>query len=145
MRVLQTVHLSDFQKKVMVIVKSAQTPQIAFEEMQKQPADERNNIIGARDTLQKIGLLAVEENMIEVTPQGEQVMKDEYLIDEMGELTEEARRFIDDASGNQEADMQQQAQDPLAGAQDAPPEEENPFESLQLFKLIDDQSKFFKN
>lgn len=107
MRVLNTIHLSDFQKKVLAITKAAPTPQVAFEELRNQPQDEQRNIVGARDILQKLGLLDVTDSTIEVTKKGEQVMADEYLIDEMGELTAEAQKYLDDASGNQAAQAQQ--------------------------------------
>jgi hypothetical protein len=142
MRVLKTVHLSDFQKKVMAIVKASPAPQVAFEELQNQPPEERNNIIGARDMLQKLGLIDVEADAISITPAGEKVMQDEYLVDEMGELTDEAQKFLDDASGNQEAEAQQAD---MGMGDEVGMEEPTPFESLDLFRLIHDQSKFLKD
>lgn len=178
MRVLKTIHLSDFQKKVLVIVKSAQTPQVAFEELRKQAAEDQSNMNSARDMLQKLGLLQVGEGDLSVTPQGEKVMQDEYLIDESGELTAEAQKYLEDASGNQDAETQQpQGEDPMGGMGDemggeedmdfggemdmdddmslddiessfegdGEKKEKDPFESLDLFRFIDDQSKFLKN
>lgn len=150
MRVLQTVHLSDFQKKVLVIVKAAPTPQVAFEELQNQPPEERNNITGARDMLQKLGMLEVGPNSLEITESGEKVMQDEYLVDEMGELTDEAQKFLDDASGNQDAEVQADdmgMEEPAGEEMDLGGMEEDPnaFESLELFRFIHDQSKFLKN
>lgn len=139
-RVIRTLHLSDFQKKVMVIIKSAPTPQVAFEELQKQPPDERNNIVGARNLLQKLGLINVGAGTLEITQEGEQVMADEYLIDEMGELTPEALSLVDDASGNKEADGDMSGDD--FGDTEPQQPETSPFESLSLVRLIHDQSKF---
>lgn len=152
MRVLKTIHLSDFQKKVLVVVHAAQTPQVAFEELRKQAAEDQGNINTARDMLEKLGLLEVGQDQVTVTPQGEQVMQDEYLIDEMGELTEEAQKYLEDASGNQDAEMQQpppEQGDEMMGDElgmgNEMGAEENPFEGFDLFKLIHDQSKFLKN
>jgi len=142
MRVLQTVHLSDFQKKVLTIIKSAPTPQVAQEELQNQPPEERNNIIGARDMLQKLGMIEVTQDALTITPAGEKVMQDEYLVDEMGELTDEARKFLDDASGNDEAEAQQAE---MGMGDEMGMEEPNPFESLELFRFIHDQSKFLSD
>lgn len=165
MRVLNTIHLSDFQKKVLAITKAAPTPQVAFEELRKQPQDEQRNIVGARDMLQKLGLLDVTDATIEVTEKGEQVMADEYLIDETGELTSEAQKYLSDASGNQAAQDQQQpdmggmgdefdmGEEPGMG-DDAEldldldlgdePSKKNPFESLDLLTDIHLRSKFLK-
>lgn len=162
MRVLKTIHLSEYQKKVLSIVKAAPTPQVAFEELKKQPPEEQRNINGARDMMQKLGLLEVGQHDISVTDEGEQVMKDEYLIDEMGELTDEAQKYLQDASGNQDAEMQEPQQgmgDEMGGEQGVDDLEgmdeldddmsmediEKSFEGLELFKLIHDQSKFLKN
>lgn len=142
MRVLQTVHLSDYQKKVLAIVKASATPQVAFEELQKQPPEEEQNIIGARDMLQKLGLVEIGPHSLEITPSGEKVMQDEYLVDEMGELTDEARKFLDDASGNQEADTQQQGE--MGMGNEMGMAEPSPFESLDLFRFVHNQSKFLK-
>lgn len=142
MRVLRTVHLSDFQKKVLAIIKASPTPQVAFEELQNQPPEEERNIVGARDMLQKLGLIEIGDHTLEITSKGENVMRDEYLVDEMGELTAEAQKYLDDASGNQAAQDQQDAD--MAGMDEPAAEEPNPFEALELFRMIHDQSKFLK-
>jgi hypothetical protein len=155
MRVLNTIHLSDFQKKVLAITKAAPTPQVAFEELRNQPQDEQRNIVGARDILQKLGLLEVTDSTIEVTEKGEQVMADEYLIDETGELTAEAQKYLGGASGNQAAQQQQPemgGEQDMEGGEDLDLDadmdlespEKNPFESLDLLCDIHHRSKFLK-
>ena len=148
-RIEQPGHLSDMQSKVMLIVKVSPTPQVAYEELSSQPSDEENNIIGAREWCLQQGYLEEVEGGYAVTAEGEQVMMDEYLIDESGEKTEKGNKILPDEEPEGEA----------AGA--APPpeggemggemdlgmggEEEPPFPAENsLFRYVHDLSKVIK-
>jgi hypothetical protein len=93
-RVLQSIHLSDYQAQAMLIAFQAETPELAFAEMGQQDKRIESNLLSARDTLAKIGLLEIGENTIAVTPQGEEVMRDEYLINEIGDITEKGEELL---------------------------------------------------
>lgn len=110
-RIIQSVHLSDYQARVMLIAHQAQTPELAYEELGSQDKRIEPNMLGARDTLAKIGLLEVGDNYIAVTPKGEEVMKDEYLIDEMGQPTERGEELLQQHS-DEEPPAQQGPNDP---------------------------------
>ena len=93
-RVIQSVHLSDYQARVMLIAHQAQTPELAFAELGSQEKTIEPNLLGARDTLAKIGLIEVGQNYISITPKGEEVMRDEYLIDDSGQVTERGNEIL---------------------------------------------------
>lgn len=132
-RILSTVHLSDFQAKVLAIIKAAPTPQTAFNELSKQPPEQQNNINGAKEVLEKLGLITASENGVEITEKGTQVMHDEYLIDEMGELTDKARELLDNPSENQ-PELQPDQTNPDMATEPLPGE--FPTESLSLLRDI---------
>jgi hypothetical protein len=99
----------------MLKVMTAQTPKLAAEA-----------IIGdvemseAAEILANIGLLTMSPGDVSVSPQGEQVLKDLHLIDEMGEPTEEANQLLQqyDVEGSvsePEQDVIGMDQMPMAG------------------------------
>ncbi len=102
-RILQSIHLSEYQARVMLIAQQAQSPELAFAELGNQDPRIETNLLGARDAMAKLGLLEVGENYVAVTPKGEEVMRDEFLIDEMGEVTEKGNEIL-----QQHSDQQQQ-------------------------------------
>ena len=93
-RIIQSIHLSDYQARVMLLAYQAQTPELAFTELGNQDSRIESNLLGARDTLAKIGLIEISDNAINITPNGEKVMTDEYLVDETGEITEKGQEII---------------------------------------------------
>lgn len=93
-RIIQSVHLSEYQARVMLMAHQAQTPELAFAEYGEVDERIRPNLLTARETLAKIGLLEVGQNTIAVTEKGMAVMKDEYLIDETGEVTEKGNEIL---------------------------------------------------
>ena len=102
-RIIQQIHLSAYQARVMLIAHQAQSPELAFAQLGNEDPRIESNLLGARETLAKLGLLEVGENYVAVTPEGEEVMRDEFLIDEMGEVTEKGDEIL-----QQHSDQQQQ-------------------------------------
>ena len=100
-RIIQSIHLSDYQARVMLIVQQAPTPEVAYEELGNQDPRIEDNLLGARDAMAKIGLLELGPNAISVTEKGEEVMRDEYLIDESGQPTEKGNEILQAHSDEQ--------------------------------------------
>lgn len=116
-RMIQSIHLSEYQARVMLLAHQAQTPELAYAELGSQDPRIESNLLGARDTLAKIGLIEITDNSLAVTPKGEEVMRDEYLIDEGGEITQKGEEILqqgDDEMGSQEKGPQS---DPLEDPQ----------------------------
>ena len=92
-RVLTNVRLTDHQKEVLVRIFSAPNESIAADDAFRggQP------YVEAVHTLQRLGFIDVdsEERTARITETGEQVMKDAYLLDEVGQLTPDAQEFIE--------------------------------------------------
>jgi len=87
-RTLTTVRLTENQKKVMTRIVASATEVLAAEEISKGRA-----LVTARDLLVKLGLIEYRDGYAALTPEGEKIMKDSNLIDDMGELTEEGNKF----------------------------------------------------
>jgi len=87
-RVLSTVHLSDMQSVVLSKIIAAATPQTAFETI-----NNGRNLVGARDELQRLGLITVMNGTASVTDKGQQVMQAENLVSDTGELTDRGAKF----------------------------------------------------
>ncbi len=104
-RIIQNIHLSDYQARVMLIVQQAQTPELAFTELGSQDPRIEENLLGARDTLTKIGLIDAGPNALSVTEKGEEVMRDEYLIDESGQPTEKGNEILQSHSEEKTSDQ----------------------------------------
>lgn len=132
-RILTTLHLSDIQKEVLAKVKAAPNPQLAWEEISDAASNVDQNLAAARDVLGNLGLLMVGDGVLEVTEKGEEVMKDSNLLDDMGELTDDAQQFINKrepqqppAPAGDEMDMGMGGEEDLG----------LPMESFSLFKSI---------
>jgi hypothetical protein len=82
MRTLATINLSDNQKRVLCKAVAAPTPKVAAQEVSNS-----ENLIASRDQLIKLGLLNFTPNGASVTDKGMQVLKDEALVDETGQLS----------------------------------------------------------
>lgn len=128
-RILTTIHLSDIQKEVMAKVKTAPTEQVAWEEISNTASEIDQNFAAARDMLGDLGLLTIGDGELSVTDKGEEVMKDENLVDEMGELTDEGLALADTERGEH------------------PPEgiEGFPTESLSLLRTIHEDAKAYEH
>lgn len=155
-RVIQSIHLSDYQARVMLIAQQAQTPELAYTDLGSQDARIEPNMLGARDTLQKLELIEVGDNYISVTPKGEEVMKDEYLIDETGQPTEKGEEILQQHSDEEPPAQQGPTDDQLntpQGTEMAPttaggemqtdPGGGFPTEG-SIFRLVHDLSKLIK-
>lgn len=79
------------QKRVLTKIKSAATPEVAATEISK-----GNHLVTARDMLIKLNMITVDDNKAEITSQGEQIMKNQNLVDDMGELTDEGQKYAYD-------------------------------------------------
>jgi len=101
MRILTTIHLNDIQKEVLAKTKAAPTPQVAFEEISGKPEQIDDNFAAAKDALVDMGLLTQSDDTLEVTERGIQVMKDENLIDDMGEFTEDGNELVGKERGRE--------------------------------------------
>ena len=87
-RTLSTIHLSDMQKSVLSKIIGSATPETALEEI-----SDGRNMVAARDILQDLKLIAFDERQASVTDEGNEVMKDENLVDDMGELTQDGQQY----------------------------------------------------
>ncbi len=86
-RVATIISPTNTQKAVLTKIKSAPTPEVAATEISK-----GNHLLTARDMLVKLNLITVDNNKAEITSQGEDVMKNQNLVDDMGELTDEGQK-----------------------------------------------------
>ena len=95
-RILTSIHLSDIQRAVLTKVFAAPNGQVAFEELASAPENIDSNVAAARDMLSRLNLLTINnsDDTIEVTPLGIEVMQDEYLIDDMQQLTDKGNQYI---------------------------------------------------
>ena len=68
--------------------KGAPTPQVAASEISKD-----QKLMVARDMLVRLGMLQLGDNQATVTSQGEEVMRNQNLIDDSGALTPEGETY----------------------------------------------------
>lgn len=101
---LTSIRLSETQKTLMCQIIAAPTEELAYE-----ASEDGTNIMAARDQLEKLGLIDWEEGSASVTDNGMEVLKDEALVDDMGELTEEGSKYAYGEEGNPQ--QQQTADD----------------------------------
>lgn len=88
------IRLSDNQKRVLVRVSQAPTGLLGATE-----AGRDDKLATSRDMLVKLGLLDYDGGEATVNDEGMEVMQDEGLVDESGELTEEGQKWLGDESG----------------------------------------------
>lgn len=91
---LDTVRLTKNQKKVMTRIVSAldgDNPAQAARE-----ASKGRSMLAARDILISLKLITADDREAAVTEEGEKIMRDQNLIDDMGELTDEGNTFAFD-------------------------------------------------
>jgi hypothetical protein len=114
------IQLSAAQKFVLTKLVAAQTPLNAYEAVSR-----GNNVVAARDMLTKIGLMTFSENNAEITENGQEALRKEALIDEMGELTEEGQLW-GFAETPEEAAQAEHAQNGKPEAPVAQAQQDNP-------------------
>lgn len=114
MRILTNVRLSDSQKIVMARAIIAETPQIAYENI-----NEGINLRAAALELHKLGLLNYDADDTYVTESGKDVLRDENIIDETDQLTEDGERYA-------EMEGPSEIKDDDGAPPEVPPQEEDP-------------------
>lgn len=110
-RVITNLRLTDFQKKVLTKVVASPTETVAGEEI-----SQSRNLVAARRLLVRLGLVNYVDGKATVTDSGMRVMREENLIDEMGELTDEGRKYAFD----EEDQQTQSAETPPAAPSEGP-------------------------
>lgn len=130
MAVINTARLTDNQKTVLCIVKNAGTPKSALGDIANgdENLKQAKNMLLDKDLFDP-PLLSDEDGGLSVTDDGESAMKDENLVDDMGELTDEGKQFLQ-TSGVKTNDFDQGS--PLGGM----PDTGNPFESFKLLRTL---------
>ena len=104
MKVLDTVKLSDTQKRVLAKVIAAPTPRLAAEELSGDV-----NLVAARDMLLDLGLLQIVQGHASLTDKGRHVAREENIADESGGLTADGEEFAySDSQGNAKTDQPEQ-------------------------------------
>lgn len=114
-RVLTTVRLSETQKIVMVRVVSADNPHVAYESL-----NEGRNLVAASKELTQLGLLEIMQGEANITDKGTQVLTNEGLVDEMGELTEEGQKYATEKGPSEKGKDTQPPQPTEQGAEQPP-------------------------
>ena len=89
MKMLNSVRLSDNQKRVIAKIIAAPTPKVAAEEISNGV-----NLKQARDTLVDLGIvMQTLDDHAELTDAGRKLAQDENLTDESGQLTPDGERY----------------------------------------------------
>lgn len=82
-RIIPVTQPTESQKSVMAKIVAAATPQLAAADISDTP-----NLAAARDMLEKMGLIVLDDQGAHLTDQGEQVMTDHNLTSPSGGLTD---------------------------------------------------------
>lgn len=96
MKLLSTVRLTDNQKRVFAKIAAAPTPTVASEKIS---ADA--NLISARNSLMKLGLITLSDDSAEITDTGYDVAQKNDVLDDSHQLTELGNKFAFTDSKNQ--------------------------------------------
>lgn len=150
-RILTTIHLSDLQKEVLSKVMAAPNAHVAWSELLDSAESIDDNIAAARDVLGNLGLLKVGDGVLEVTDKGIEVMTDENLIDETGQLTELGRQLAQIDRDQPQQPGTQYSTPPGDTADVPPPPGGNeelgglPMESLSLLRTINEQAEIVEH
>lgn len=91
-RVLANIHLTQHQKKVLALVLASSGGTVPDEEISN-----NRNMTKARQILTKLGLLVIDEkNKYTITDKGQEVAKDENIVDDTGQLTDKGNELAFD-------------------------------------------------
>ena len=132
---LTSINLTNAQKGVLIHTKHAPTEKVAGAMISKGA-----KYVYARDQLKKLGLLDYDNGLASLTEDGDEMLKQEGMTDDAGELTPEALDMIkDDDDPN-----------PTNGAPDSEfgGDDSSPFESYTLIKelsLLSEASELSKD
>lgn len=132
-RVITNLRLTDFQKKVLTKVHVSPTETVAGEEI-----SQSRNLVAARRLLVRLGLVNYIDGKATVTDDGMRVMREENLIDEMGELTDEGRKYAFDEEDQQTEPTEMPPAAPNQGPAVEPEGQAGPLQmaSFDLLKTI---------
>ena len=87
---LDSSRLSDSQKAVLAIIALSPSPVVAASTI-----EQRDNLVMARNLLMKIGAVeAIDGQSAQLTPKGEQLAQDQNIIDDAGEVTDDAQDLV---------------------------------------------------
>lgn len=88
MRVLNTIRLTNNQKRVIARIAAAPTAKVASEKISSD-----QNIITARNELMKLGLITFNPSQATITNKGQLIAQQENILDDTGQLTPEGEKF----------------------------------------------------
>ena len=106
-RTLSTIHLSDMQKSVLSKIIGSATPETAIEEI-----SDGRNMVANRDILIDLKLIQTTEKDAVVTDAGKEVMRDENLIDDSDQLTQDGQQYSQAKDPNDLKDTEDGMADP---------------------------------
>jgi len=87
-RVHGNISLSHTQKYVLAKLIASPTPLTAYESVSN-----GRNVVAARDQLTGLGLMQYQENEAVISDSGMEAMREENLVDDMGNLTDEGEQY----------------------------------------------------
>lgn len=90
-RIIPVVHPTTNQSAVLAKIASAPTPKLAASNISDSP-----NLAAARDMLQKMGLITLNDEGAFLTDQGKEVMVNQNLMDPSGGLTQDGQNLAND-------------------------------------------------
>lgn len=101
-----TVSLTDTQQGVLIAIRVAPTPEVAF-----QTTNGAQALVVARQQLRSLGLIKIAGNKTALSPNGEQAVTNYNLVDETGQMTERGTAIINNFNKKFNNDSQNDQQD----------------------------------
>lgn len=89
--------LTNMQKGVLLSIKISATANQAYE-----ITSGAENVIEAREVLENMGLITLSGKEVNLTQEGEEALISKNLIDDMGEVTEEGQKMLNEFSENKD-------------------------------------------
>lgn len=87
----KSVRLNNTQQGTLAIIFNSPTPQTAYNN-----TSGADNVVASRNFLEKMGIVKVSNNAVQLTDFGNQAVKAYNIADDTGELTEYGKQLIDD-------------------------------------------------
>ena len=84
-----TINLTDAQKGMLITIHASATPQQAYDMASGSP-----NTVQAKDELVRLGLAQQSANQLALTPQGNDALINNNLVDQTGQLTPEGENQL---------------------------------------------------
>lgn len=85
-----TAVLNNTQMAVLLLVKIASSPQKAYADTNK-----TENLVTARETLVKMGLMRIGDSMLVLTDEGENMLQYHNMVDDTDMVTDEGNEILD--------------------------------------------------